>query len=227
MTRRFTCFLIALATTAGLVSFAARAPAGIDPTVTEGDARMIQDSAQDSLEFGKNLETTKWVNPDTENSGTITPTETYETDDGRYCREYHQTVLIGGVEEEAYGTACRDEDGSWEIVRDEPDVPKVIAEVPNDEIVVESDEPPTVIYRDRVVYVPARRPLYDYPVLYPFALGIGIGLHDGHYGYYDGYRHPYYRYRPRYRSGGHRHHGHSRGLTVRRGSYYRGFNDRH
>jgi hypothetical protein len=231
MTRRSTFLLAALTTTAGLFSMAAAPRAGIDPVVTESDAAMIQNSAQDSLEFGKNLETTKWVNPDTENSGTITPTETYETDSGEYCREYHQTVTIGGVEQEAYGTACRAEDGSWEIVRDEPDASNTAGGergTPGGGVVVESDEPPTVIYRDRVVYVPERRPLYGYPVLYPFALSLGIGHHDGYYGYYGGHRHPYYRYPYGYRSGGHRHygHGHRRGLTVRRGSYYRGYNHR-
>lgn len=35
---------------------------------------------------------------------------------GRQCREFLQTVTIGGRTEQAYGTACRQPDGSWEIV---------------------------------------------------------------------------------------------------------------
>jgi len=35
---------------------------------------------------------------------------------GRYCREFQHTVAIGGRTEEAYGTACRNPDGSWEVV---------------------------------------------------------------------------------------------------------------
>ncbi len=35
---------------------------------------------------------------------------------GRYCREYQNTVYIGGRPQQAYGTACRQPDGSWEIV---------------------------------------------------------------------------------------------------------------
>jgi len=35
---------------------------------------------------------------------------------GRYCREFQQEVKIGGVKERAYGTACRNPDGSWEVV---------------------------------------------------------------------------------------------------------------
>ena len=35
---------------------------------------------------------------------------------GRTCREFQQTVIIGGREEQSYGTACRDGNGDWKIV---------------------------------------------------------------------------------------------------------------
>jgi hypothetical protein len=35
---------------------------------------------------------------------------------GRYCREFQQTVTVGGQAEQAYGTACQQPDGAWEIV---------------------------------------------------------------------------------------------------------------
>ena len=35
---------------------------------------------------------------------------------GRYCREFQQEVTIGGKTERAYGTACRQPDGAWEII---------------------------------------------------------------------------------------------------------------
>ena len=34
----------------------------------------------------------------------------------QYCREYTKTVTIGGRQQQAYGTACYQPDGSWEIV---------------------------------------------------------------------------------------------------------------
>jgi hypothetical protein len=34
----------------------------------------------------------------------------------RYCREYTKTVRIGGEMQSAYGTACMQPDGSWEMV---------------------------------------------------------------------------------------------------------------
>ncbi|HXV23037.1 MAG TPA: hypothetical protein VED46_02145 [Alphaproteobacteria bacterium] len=35
---------------------------------------------------------------------------------GRYCREFQQVVTIGGRSERAYGTACQQPDGSWQVV---------------------------------------------------------------------------------------------------------------
>ena len=34
----------------------------------------------------------------------------------QYCREYQQTVVTGGMTQAAFGTACLQADGSWEIV---------------------------------------------------------------------------------------------------------------
>lgn len=56
-----------------------------------------------------------WNNPNTGNSGSVTPTRDGTSNSGQYCREFQQTVVIGGREEEAYGTACRKPDGSWEV----------------------------------------------------------------------------------------------------------------
>jgi len=32
------------------------------------------------------------------------------------CREYQQTITVGGRTERAYGTACKQADGSWKII---------------------------------------------------------------------------------------------------------------
>ncbi|MCR9257196.1 MAG: RT0821/Lpp0805 family surface protein [Alphaproteobacteria bacterium] len=60
-------------------------------------------------------QTITWRNPDTENSGTVTAVREGDDSQGRYCREFQQTVTIGGRTEEAYGVACRQPDGTWEI----------------------------------------------------------------------------------------------------------------
>ena len=49
-------------------------------------------------------------------SGTVTAVRDGQTADGRQCREFQQTVTIGGNKEEAYGTACMQPDGTWQVV---------------------------------------------------------------------------------------------------------------
>src|SRR5689334_13384189 len=36
------------------------------------------------------------------------------------CREYRQTITVGGQPREARGTSCRQPDGTWRIVRRAP-----------------------------------------------------------------------------------------------------------
>ena len=62
-------------------------------------------------------QTISWNNPDSGNSGTYTPTRDGRDQSGNYCREYQTTVNIGGQSEQAYGTACRQPDGSWKVVK--------------------------------------------------------------------------------------------------------------
>lgn len=61
-------------------------------------------------------ETITWNNPESGNHGTVTPVRDGYATSGSYCREYQQTVYVGGQQESAYGTACRQPDGSWKIV---------------------------------------------------------------------------------------------------------------
>jgi surface antigen len=58
-----------------------------------------------------------WRNPDSGNHGSVTPVrEGNDTSTGAYCREYQQTVTVNGSSQQAYGTACRQPDGSWKIL---------------------------------------------------------------------------------------------------------------
>ena len=56
-----------------------------------------------------------WSNPESGHSGTITPRREGMDNAGNYCREYQQTVQVGGKTEQAYGTACRQPDGTWKV----------------------------------------------------------------------------------------------------------------
>ena len=87
----------------------------IGESLDNADKAAMQQSAQYSLESTKVGATSNWSNPDSGNSGSITPTKTYKASTGEYCREYQQTVTVGGKTEEAFGTACRQPDGAWQV----------------------------------------------------------------------------------------------------------------
>lgn len=61
-------------------------------------------------------ETIAWKNPESGNHGTVTPVREGNTSSGDYCREYQQTIVVDGQAETAYGTACKQADGSWVLV---------------------------------------------------------------------------------------------------------------
>jgi len=88
----------------------------IGKKLEEADQQKMYQTTQGALETGVSGTTSQWYNPDSGNGGSITPQPSYENTDGQYCREYQQTVTIGGEPETAYGTACRQPDGSWKII---------------------------------------------------------------------------------------------------------------
>jgi hypothetical protein len=49
-------------------------------------------------------------------SGAVTATREGTSTSGRYCREFQHEIDVGGQREQAYGTACRQPDGSWEVI---------------------------------------------------------------------------------------------------------------
>ena len=88
----------------------------VGKSLDKADIAYAERNAQETLEYQPSGATSSWVNPDSGNSGSITPTATYQSAGGEYCREYQQTVTVGGELQEAYGTACRQPDGSWKLV---------------------------------------------------------------------------------------------------------------
>lgn len=88
----------------------------IGRSLDRADRRAMGRQTQYSLESSPSGNVTRWQNPDSGHSGTITPQPAYTNKTNQYCREYQQTVSVGGKTETAYGTACRQADGSWKIV---------------------------------------------------------------------------------------------------------------
>ena len=58
-----------------------------------------------------------WNNPQSGNAGTIVPVRDGYSNDGAYCREFQQTITVGGQKQQGYGRACQQRDGSWQIVQ--------------------------------------------------------------------------------------------------------------
>lgn len=105
-----------LAATAGLGLLGAIIGAGAGESMDRADQVYLGQTTQQGLEYAPSGAQLGWQNPDTGNYGTITPQATYQTPNG-VCREFNQTVIVGGQQQNAYGTACRQPDGSWKMVR--------------------------------------------------------------------------------------------------------------
>lgn len=78
--------------------------------------QMYLQRAQNTALHNADWQPVAWSNPDSGNSGTITPVRTIQnTNTGQVCREYQTSVTIGGRVEQGYGTACRTADGDWRL----------------------------------------------------------------------------------------------------------------
>lgn len=88
----------------------------VGKSLDRADRLAMSHAQQEALERGRSGNTTAWENPDSGNSGDVVPQPAYRQADGTYCREFSQTVTVGGKMQSAYGTACRQPDGTWKII---------------------------------------------------------------------------------------------------------------
>jgi surface antigen len=86
----------------------------IGRSIDENDLRYAHRASQQAFESGPSNKPVRWQNPDNGNYGTITPQTAYDAN-GTVCREYQQTIVVGGQPQNAYGRACRQPDGSWKV----------------------------------------------------------------------------------------------------------------
>lgn len=104
-----------LATTAAGVFIGTLIGSEIGRSMDEVD-RMRANEANTRAQTAPLGEKVIWNNPQNNHTGSVTPTREGHTESGNYCREFYQTVSIGGKTEDAYGVACRQPDGTWRIV---------------------------------------------------------------------------------------------------------------
>ena len=88
----------------------------VGKSLDKADRAYAERTAQDSLEYAQIGQAKAWRNPDSGNSGTFTPTRTYRTQDGANCRDFETTIYVDGEQETGTGRACRQSDGTWQIV---------------------------------------------------------------------------------------------------------------
>jgi surface antigen len=112
MTRR-----IALLLLVPIAALAGPAVADSPGAYADDDIWILEDCTQDCLESAETSETPDRPDPDTGATASATPIETFQNEAGQHCREFEQTVTIGGREQQAYGTVCRMPDGAWKIMR--------------------------------------------------------------------------------------------------------------
>jgi surface antigen len=89
----------------------------VGKSLDKADKTYAAETVQNSMESNRTGQTSTWRNPDSGHAGSFTPTSTYQTASGQYCRDFETTVNIDGRAETATGRACRDETGNWRIVQ--------------------------------------------------------------------------------------------------------------
>src|SRR6185437_1823809 len=92
------------------------------------------------------------------------------------CREFQDTVTVGGKPQRAYGTTCQQADGSWQI-QSPPEAEQAPAA---------SAAPPYPVYAPYPVYpaYPAYPYYYGYPGYYGPSVGVGVGFRFGGHGHW-------------------------------------------
>ena len=89
----------------------------VGASLDRADMQYYQATQQKALETAQPGQSLPWNNPQSGHSGTVTVKNYYQDNStGQYCREFTNKINVGGKTETGYGTACRQPDGSWQIV---------------------------------------------------------------------------------------------------------------
>ena len=75
--------------------------------LTPADRQLMDQTVQQSLETDKVGMSRNWANPESGHLGTVTPLRTIASNPEMPCRDYQQTVTIGGETRIASDRACR------------------------------------------------------------------------------------------------------------------------
>lgn len=92
--------------------------------LSRADDVYAERSAQIALEYATDGASRPWTNPETGTTGTITPTRTYQEEDGTFCRAFDQSVQVRqrgngdvkGAGDAKAQIACRQANGTWKFL---------------------------------------------------------------------------------------------------------------
>lgn len=74
-----------------------------------------QNCVGQTLERTPNGQTIAWRNDESGEVYRVTPSDTFQRQDGHTCRHYTTEALIDGQQQQISGTACRQPDGAWKL----------------------------------------------------------------------------------------------------------------
>ncbi len=96
---------------------AARPASPLYLDMTAEDVQLADATIQEALEHHVSASSRQWRNSRNGHAGSVTPTSTYVSQRGLFCREFTETLTIGPRSERYRQEACRDGDGRWKQTR--------------------------------------------------------------------------------------------------------------
>lgn len=81
--------------------------------LSDSTARNIRHTFQDALENYQNDKSVNWAKAGGNINTTTAPLQTFQTPEGKFCRNYHQTINQGDGNRLYVGVACREDRLKW------------------------------------------------------------------------------------------------------------------
>ena len=93
-----------------------RSPEPLYRSMTDSDVVLANAALDRALERNLSGSRASWRNRGNGNHGSITPLRTYRANNGGYCRDYREELVVGNDSERYTATACRDARGLWQPI---------------------------------------------------------------------------------------------------------------
>jgi len=82
----------------------------------DADRAYMTEHFSRAMETALTGQSSGWTNPSSGYQVQVSPTRTFQQANSTYCREFTQSISVKGQATTTRGTACRQADGSWQIV---------------------------------------------------------------------------------------------------------------